>query len=290
MKTTVSVVIPAYRAWATLPDVLDALESQVRDRGREVVLVDSSADGGAEQTARVRPWLQVVALSERTLPGRARNLGFQRAQGDLIAFLDADAIPEPGWLDALLDAQKTECDAVAGAVLNGTPRNPIGIASHLLEFADWSPARREPVLHGASCNLLVRRRALEGQGGFPEDFWPGEDTVLTFRLAAESRLCFASGARARHLNRTGFREFLTHQRRLGIAFAHICARVDFPRGWMARLPMAPLGVPFRLLALGRRLWYRPRDAALALLVSPLLVAGLVAWSVGLAQGRREVGS
>jgi glycosyltransferase involved in cell wall biosynthesis len=283
-RPSISVVIPAYKAWGTLPAVLDALAPQVQDRDREAVVVDSSGDG-AEERLRRWPWARVVALPERTLPGRARNLALDIARGERLAYLDADSVPAPDWLDALESAMTPGVDAVAGAVLNGTPGSPVGTAGYLLEFADWLPGRRGRLLHAATCNLLVRRDVLERAGGFAEDVWPGEDTILTFGLGSAGRLAFAPGARVRHLNRTGFRDYLGHQRRLGTAFAYVCARVDFPHRALGRPSAAPLAGAFRLGALAYRLAPQPREAALALALLPVLAAGVAAWAVGLAEAR-----
>lgn len=202
-----------------------------------------------------------------------------------MAFLDADAIPYPDWLDELERALVPGIDAVGGSVLNGTPRSGVGTAGYLLEFADWRPSAEPPLLHAVTCNLAVRRHTFDGPGGFVEHVFPGEDTIFTFPLAQQGRLAFAPAARVRHLNRTALREYLRHQYRLGISFAHVCAHVDFPHRAMARPALAPLGVPFRLAALGRRLLRHPHEARQALVLLPILIPGLVAWSAGLARGR-----
>jgi len=285
----ISVVIPAFEAWATLPGVLDALEPQVAGADREVILVESGAGGRAGEMALGRPWLQVVSLPDRTLPGRSRNIGVSRARGGLLAFLDADAVPCRNWLD-LLERSLAEGGngvvAVAGAVLNANPWHPIGVAGHLLEFSDWLPGPRPGLTHGASCNLLVARAAIERAGGFPEDVFPGEDTILSFRLAATGRLLFAPDATVRHFGRTEPLEFLRHQQRLGAAFAVVCRSVAFPHSAMARPMLAPLAVPFRLAALARRLAGHPREAMAAVAVLPVLIAGLVAWAWGVARAGR----
>lgn len=279
----ISVVIPAYRAQATLPAVLEALGPQVDRSGGEAILVDSS--GGAEIFEITSPyrWLRVVALPDRCLPGRARNIGAAQAGGELLVFLDADAVPAPDWLDRLASSLTPGTDAVAGAILNGTPWHPIGTAGYLLEFSDWLPRRRAKVAHGASANLLVRKAAFDAAGGFAEDLFPGEDTVLTFRIGQRGRLGFAPDAGVHHLNRTSWREFVLHQRRLGAAFAGVCDRTAFPHRWVSRPLVAPLAAPLRLAALARRVARSPAEAVQAVAFLPLLVAGSGAWAAGVAR-------
>lgn len=280
----VSVVVPAYRSWSTLPRALAALRGEIEGRNREAILVESSGEMTESELRARWPWLRVLALPERTLPGKARNIGFKAASGERIAFVDADAVPEPGWLDALARGLTPDVDAVAGAIVNGTPKSAVGTAGYLLEFADWLPTRRGAVQHAATCNLLVRRDALERAGGFREDIWGGEDTIFTFGIGQDGRLAFAPSARVTHLNRTSLREFLRHQRRLGAAFAHVCASIPFPHGWLGRPTLAPLAVPFRLAALTKRLARQPGVAVTAA-VLPLIVAGLISWGIGLAGSR-----
>lgn len=284
-EPTVTVVIPAYHAMATLPLVLDALAHQNREAAHEIVVVDSSGD---DAVARLAPWpaVRVIAPTERTLPGEARNIGARANDSTWIAFLDADAIPCEGWLDALLERAVTapEVDAVAGSVLNGTPRSLVGTAGWLLEFSEFQPRRRHPARHGATCNLLIRRSTLLAMGGFAEDVWPGEDTIATFPLACSGRLAFAPHASVAHLNRTGAVEFLRHQRRLGASFGVVCERVRFPHGWLARGPWKIFAGGLRLLALSRRLLEQPGHRFRALACTPLLVLGVTAWTIGLVSG------
>lgn len=282
----IAVVIPAWRAWATLPTVLDALEPQVAGRrGREAIVVDSSGDGTADAILQRWPWVRVVALPDRALPGRARNVGTAATDAEVVAFLDADAVPAPGWLDALEAAMAGGVDAVAGAVANGTPRSRIGTAMWLLEFSEWLAGRRGNPRHAASCNLAVRRRWLEEVGGFPEELWPGEDTVLTVPLARAGRLGFAPGAVVAHLNRTSAAELVRHQVRLGASFRMVCRSVPFPWGWVGRRPLAPLAVALRAGALALRVSADADARRAALDASLWVAAGLCAWGVGLMAGR-----
>jgi GT2 family glycosyltransferase len=279
-----SVILPAYQAWDTLPAALEALRPQVDRPDRELVLVESSGDASRQELAARWPWARVIAPAERTLPGRARNLAVREARGELLAFTDADAVVEPEWLDELEGALTDDVDGVAGTILNGSAHSMVGTADYLLEFSDWLPRPRLPLLHGATCNLLLRNAALDGTG-FPEDVWPGEDTILTFRLGAEGRLAFAPRARIQHRGRTRFRDFVQHQSQLGGAFAKVCEAVEFPYGNLARRRYGPLLPVFRLIAVSLRMRGNPAAIKDALRVSPLLAIGAVAWSAGLFRAR-----
>lgn len=279
-----SVILPAYQAWDSLPAAMEALRPQVDRPDRELVLVESSGEFSQQELAERWPWARVIAQAERTLPGRARNLAAREARGELLAFTDADAVVEPDWLDELERALTDGVDGVAGVVLNGTPGSAIGTADYLLEFSDWLPRPRLPVRHGATCNLLLRRAVLDGTG-FPEELWPGEDTVVTFRLGAQGRLGFAPRARIRHDGRTEFRDFLRHQSLLGASFASVCDAVEFPYRSLTRPRYAPLLPVLRIVAVTLRVRGNPAAIKAALRVSPLIAIGAVAWSTGLVRAR-----
>jgi glycosyltransferase involved in cell wall biosynthesis len=120
-----SVVIPAYRAWETLPLVLDALFHQVAGRNdREVIVVESSADGRARAVAGRWPWARLIILDRRASVGEARNIGVRHARGSLLAFLDADAVPSSNWLDELEQALTPEMEMVGGRSSTAAPGAP----------------------------------------------------------------------------------------------------------------------------------------------------------------------
>ncbi len=280
-----SVIVPAYRAGATLSKVLSALRGQIGP-GTEVLVVESSGLEHAAQLEHDQPWLQVIGLPHRVLPGEARNIGARAARGSRLGFLDADAVPGPGWLarlDAAMDRERSA--ATVGAIHNGTPGNLIGTASYLLEFSEWTPERRGAPLHGATCNLLVERAAFEQAGGFCEDIWPGEDTVLTVPWGRTKRLKFARDAGVWHLNRTGLPDLLRHQYRLGRAFAAVCDRVEFPHRRFSHWPLLAVAPALRGGALARRLSCERSLLREGGQVSHLLTVGLAAWTAGVASQR-----
>lgn len=282
----VSVIIPAYKAQATLPLVLRALEPHVVGNDREVVLVDSTGSDDGINVEQNWPWVRVIHVAQRMLPGRARNVGASTARGDLLAFLDADAIPEPGWLDELESALVPGVELVAGAILDGTPASPWGTVGYMLEFLEWVPERGIPPGHAAGCNLLIPRTEFERAGGFPEDLWPGEDTVFSVPFAAKGTLAFAPRAYVTHLNRVEARAVLTHQRRLGASWVEVCARVSVRGGWLGVPYLAPLAVLGRVLAVMHHVRRCRAGTGRLARHRPLLVAGLLAWGMGVSRPSR----
>ena len=281
-----TVIIPAYKAATTLERVMPALEPQIIGKPREAVIVDSTGGASGARLQAAWPWARVMSIERRVLPGRARNLGVAIAHGSRLAFLDADTIPDQDWLDELERALSPGVEMVVGAVLNGTPDSAWGTVGYLLEFLDWAPKRTGALPHAVGCNLLLAKETFEQVGGFP-DIYPGEDTVLSVPFAARGTLAFAPGARVTHINRVGCRAVLAHQMQLGASWVDVCARVSLPGARLAKPRLAPLAAGGRLLAIARLLRSDPPAGRLVLRHAPLLAAGIVAWSLGVAQYSRR---
>jgi cellulose synthase/poly-beta-1,6-N-acetylglucosamine synthase-like glycosyltransferase len=100
----------------------------------------------------------------------------REANGDLLAFCDADDCVHAGWLAGCVAALQ-HADVVAGLFdfwsLNGISASPsVPAAFRQLGFL---PA-------GLGANLAIRRQAFDKVGGFTEDMLPGEDIDLCWRL------------------------------------------------------------------------------------------------------------
>ena len=112
---TVSVVIPAYKAAHTIGRALDSLLAQTRPPDEILVVDDGSPD---DMAAAVAPYGDRVTLLRKPNGGAAsaRNLGIDRATGELIAFIDADDYWEPQKLERQLDVLRwhPEVGVIAG--------------------------------------------------------------------------------------------------------------------------------------------------------------------------------
>jgi glycosyltransferase involved in cell wall biosynthesis len=186
----VSVVIPARDAAATLGATLAAVAGQAA----EVVVADDGSTDGTVALAEAAG-ARVVSAGGRG-PANARNVGAAAATGDVLAFTDADCVPEPGWVAAAL-AALGDADLVQGAVLP-----PEGAEVGPFDRFIWVDHE-----HGLyeTANLVVRRELFERLGGFESVLVPrkgielGEDVWFGWRARrAGARTSFSRDALVRH--------------------------------------------------------------------------------------------
>ncbi|WP_312026791.1 glycosyltransferase, partial [Micrococcus luteus] len=211
MSAAVSVVVPYYRAQADLDRLTAALAAQ---RGLTGGLQLVVADDGSPVPPRVDPGLpfDVVTVRQQDRGFRAsaaRALGAEAADGDVLAFLDGDMLPEPGYLAAALAAVAA---APRDAAVVGRRRH---LAEAWLERAwaeGWRPGDEVPAdarlaepawlregyratdglrradstgyRYVISAVLAVAREVYEDAGGFDPAFvgYGGEDWELAHRL------------------------------------------------------------------------------------------------------------
>ncbi len=103
MSIDISVVIATHNQLARLRLVLCGLACQHFPQNRfEVIVVDDGCtDGTDAMLAAEYPEVHVVPMRPNVGRCRARNAGVEQARGQLVAFLDGDALPHPDWLDHL---------------------------------------------------------------------------------------------------------------------------------------------------------------------------------------------
>jgi len=210
----ISVVVPTYNRAELLARLLDALAAQQGVTFEVIVVDDGSTDGtwellgrrcGAEATAGSAGGVALhrVRTPVNSGPATARNIGWRRASAPLIAFIDDDCVPQPGWLAALtgafaIGAGGPEVDIVQGPTLpfpeQAAGRGPFAV----FVWVDRDCGRYE------TCNIAYRRARLEELGGFDESFgtvggapvW-GEDVDLGWRAReAGARIVFEPAALA----------------------------------------------------------------------------------------------
>ncbi|MBO9726085.1 MAG: glycosyltransferase [Novosphingobium sp.] len=189
-RLTVSIVICTADRAESLDRTLQSLR-QLRYGWFEVVVVDGSRDEqSAQVVARHRDFLRYVKCPELNL-SMSRNIGIAHARGDIVAFIDDDAIPEPDWLDLLLTGYHDPEVAQVGGFI----RDNRGIdfqAKFLVvdRFGDSTVCETYPKNLGENhflaltgTNFSARRDRLLEIGGFDEEYaYFLDETDVTVRL------------------------------------------------------------------------------------------------------------
>jgi len=212
----VSVVVAAYNAAATLGAALTSLREQNYPDYETIVVDDGSSDTTAAVAAQ--PGVRVVRVDHRGL-GAARNAGIDAADGEIIAFLDADARADRDWLYHLAAAITHRGAAAAGGP-NFAPE-PAHAHAAAMALAPGLPrevrAGDDRLAQLCGCNMAITRSALRAIGGFDAMFTAaGDDVDLSWRLADRREiLASAPGAVVMHQRRATLAAYLAQQRGYG---------------------------------------------------------------------------
>jgi glycosyltransferase involved in cell wall biosynthesis len=217
----ISVVICTYNGSATLRECLEGVLT-LHYPNYEVIVVSDGSTDESPQIARAYEGVSVIETPQRGLSS-ARNTGLQVASGEIVAYIDDDAIPDPDWLthmaatfasgryaavggpNVLPDASSAVAQCVANA-----PGGPTHVLVSDLEAE-----------HVPGCNMAIRKADLEELGGFDPQFRAaGDDVDICWRLLDSGRrIAFSPGAVVWHHRRRSVRAYLRQQRGYGRAEA-----------------------------------------------------------------------
>ena len=180
----VSVIIPTYNRGYCLSESIDSVLNQEYRQIELIVVDDGSTDETPELMAKY-PDLIYLRLEENSGVSHARNLGIERAQGELICFLDSDDLWEKNkltvqvdWMQAHPDCKICYSDEIW--IRNGVRVNQMkkhrkysgDIYRQCLALCIVSPS-----------SVMLRSSLLQEVGGFDETFPVCEDYDLWLRIA-----------------------------------------------------------------------------------------------------------
>lgn len=214
----ISVVVCTYNGAGTIRECLTAVAALEYD-DYEVIVVN---DGSTDETPGIVGGFDVERID---IPNgglsHARNIGLRHARGEIVAYIDDDAYPDPDWLTHLAIAfQKTKHVGIGGPNL---PPAGDGVVADCVANSPGGPSHvllaNLDAEHLPGCNMAFRRSALEEIDGFDEQFRiAGDDVDLCWRLLERGgTLGFAPGAVVWHHRRGTVRTYLKQQLNYGAA-------------------------------------------------------------------------
>lgn len=196
----VSVILPAYNAQAYIAQAVTSVLSQDYPHIELLVIDDGSTDGTAKHPALRDPRVRVFTQTNAG-PAAARNLGLANAQGELIAFIDADDLWLPGKLRTQVAYLQShpEISIVFGgfarwlAEVNGHFETrpwiePTGDPLALTQPSGWiyPDLLLDSVVH--IITAMVRKPVFESVGVFDIQLPTGEDYDFWLRASRQFRM------------------------------------------------------------------------------------------------------
>lgn len=192
---TVSVIVVSRERPDALRRCLVAI-AQLQYRSFEVVVVACPKGMAVAECLAELPDIKCVAFDEANISS-ARNLGLVHAAGDIVAFVDDDAVPEPQWLHHLVAPAARSDVAAMGGFVRG--RNGISFqykartldaqgAPHDVEIDPFQATVLVPpkgrAIKTEGTNMAFRRDVLVAIGGFDPAFrFYLDETDVNMRLA-----------------------------------------------------------------------------------------------------------
>jgi cellulose synthase/poly-beta-1,6-N-acetylglucosamine synthase-like glycosyltransferase len=232
---TVSVVVPVRNGQRTIGACLDALLALDYRGSSEVIVVDN---GSTDATAALADSRDVLLLCEpRRGRAIARNAGIASALSEIVAFVDADCVAEPGWLTALVTPFSDPAVGGVGGEIHSI--SPVTAVQAYLDQKEscWQQycvqgGRRKR--HGflITANAAYRRSVLDRVDGFDPHFVTAEDVDLGWRVRdAGYSLAYAPEAIVRHRLRESARALFRQRYGYGYGRALFRRRYDLERGY-----------------------------------------------------------
>ena len=160
-NTLISIIIPVYNCERYLAGAIESVLAQTWRRIETIVVDDGSTDGSADVAKRFGSLVR-YDLQPHAGPGAARNRGVELAQGDYLAFLDADDL----WVETKLELQMAafEADTLPDAVFGHVEQFISPDLSRELAERIYCPAELVPGRFPGT--LLIRNETFRRVGPF----------------------------------------------------------------------------------------------------------------------------
>ncbi|MBF0511364.1 MAG: glycosyltransferase [Candidatus Omnitrophica bacterium] len=214
---SVSVIIPAYNASATIGQTLEALSRQIYPDPIEVIVVDDGSLDTTKDVVTSFPTVRYVRQNNAG-PASARNCGASLAQGEYLVFTDSDCIPHEDWISELMKGfVRQEVGVVAGSY--GIANRASILARCVYKEILWRHVHLMPDYPNAfgSYNFCVKKSVFEAVGGFNTAYRhaSGEDNDLSYKIRKSWRIFFNRKALVDHYHPTQIFRYLKEQFRHG---------------------------------------------------------------------------
>lgn len=209
----ISVVIPTHKP-KYLGKVLSGLKYQIDINPEFEIIICENPENTQEVKDLISNYkcLNIKLVNSSLGANNARNTGIAHSNGDIIALLDDDCIPDYDWLYQITQSfNNKDISCVGGNVALTCDKNLTALQAQYLTKINWGntngPRELEIHEHLASCNLAFTRIAYDKIGGFnanlgyvgKNNFIPNDEVLFIRDCANHGKVCYNDNIRVLHL-------------------------------------------------------------------------------------------
>lgn len=192
MKTTISLIIPAYNEEKYIRPTLNSVNKSIKkfkekyNGDVEVIVVDNDSDDKTAEIA-LSYGCNVVKFKKHNIAG-VRNAGAKNAKGKYIAFVDADKsiIPENTFTEIYEKLENPKIYGGGSRVIPDNFNSFFGLFGFgLIDFLKYNLLSF--VLGIGAVLIFLRKKDFEELGGFDETYWALEDKDFVLRMKKHAK-------------------------------------------------------------------------------------------------------
>lgn len=241
----ISIIIPTLNEEKNLPKALKSIKKvDYPQKNIELIIVDGGSTDKTIQIAKESG--AKIFNNPRKIRGAGCQIGVKQAEGEFIAFTDADCVVPKNWLkDLLINLEDEDVASVGGP--NITPKDDTDFAKASGEVIAilTKPGSRygyfgknvTETYHNPGCNVLYKKDAILKVGNFNPELLTCEDEELDFRLLKEGyRLLFTPKVIVDHYRRPTYKKLFIQAYRFAIGRAQAIKMYPKMARWFHFVP------------------------------------------------------
>lgn len=289
-NAVISIIIPFYGSKTDLQNCLAGINNQKFTEPFEIIVLESGNNPEVKKEVSKITNATLISSDKVMCPGLARNLGVKLSSSSILAFTDADCVPDVNWLSEIYSSLQ-KYDVVIGPVLNLYPFHPFASVDNLLQFVDFQKYRKSKISHFPACNVGLRKEIFFQTNGFPEDMETGEDIIFSEAVINNSgaMILFNKKLTVKHSGRKEFLPFIKHNIQLGFYRGYYNLKIKSIMKPQQSLILYSLyfGIRRLLYITLKTFQWNPIGALRLFIYFPLFIIGLSSWVKGFYDGNRE---
>lgn len=192
----ISVIIPSYNSAKYISTAIDSVLTQTYQDFELIIIDDGSTDNTQEIIQSYKDSRITYIYQKNAGPAVARNNGIRIANGEYIAFLDADDY----WQDKKLELQINKFKENKDLGFVYTAINNVSAEHELINIMRYKSSNSHDLIKQLLVNyapvvplpssVMIKKAYLDNTGLFDINLTTGEDWDLWLRLAAISEICY----------------------------------------------------------------------------------------------------